>query len=407
MPVGIEKLNLYSSSLMLDLANLAERRKRDLQDLQENLFLNHRSVNPPWEDTVTMAVNAAKPMLTEQDKQDIELLIVGTESAVDFGKPAATWAHKFLGINPNCRTYETKHACYSGMAGYTAALGWLEGNAPPGKKALVIAADYSRSHFGAHHEFVLGGIGAAMLCSRTPKIVEVETDKVGYWTTEIADTFRPTSIVEMGNNETSLYSYLDALEGSLTHFLSKVPECTSLDYFKKHLYHMPFGGMTFQAHRNVCGRFGIKKKSEIRASWEAKVRASLRFAREVGSCYGGSTFAALAGMVLGSDDIQPGDRASVFVYGSGCQGEFYSQKFLADAKATVQSMKIDEQMADRHEISVDEYEAVEKLRESYVDKANVTPDTSGFDGWYDRHYKGKGYLVLKQVDNYYRTYDWS
>jgi len=30
-----------------------------------------------------------------------------------------------------------------------------------------------------------------------------------------------------------------------------------------------------------------------------------------------------------------------------------------------------------------------------------------FDGVYDRFYKGKGLLVLREVKDFYRTYDWS
>lgn len=412
MKVGIEKINVYSSSLFLELAKLAEVRNRDVQDLHENIMLRRRSVNPVYEDVVTMAVNAAKPILSDDDKKDIELLIVGTESAIDFGKPASTFVHRTLGLQPNVRNFETKHACYSSMAGFISAIHWVASGAAPGKKALVIASDFSRKHLGAHHEFVLGGASVAMLISANPQILEIELDKMGYWTTEIADTFRPTAIVEMGNNETSLYSYLDALEGALDHFLRKVPDVESVgydNYFKTHLYHMPFPGMSLQAHRRTLNRFGIKKKSEVRASWEKTVEPATRLLQQVGSAYSGSTFCGLCSWLNSpeADAIKPGDRTSVYVYGSGSQGEFYSAKFGPEAQQRVRALNLDAHMADRQEISPEEYEAVENLRESYVDQPNVTPDTTGYNDWYARHYAGKGYLVLKNVENYYRHYDWS
>ena len=43
-----------------------------------------------------MAVNAATPMLTDADRAAIELLIVGTESSPDQGKPLSTFVHRFL-----------------------------------------------------------------------------------------------------------------------------------------------------------------------------------------------------------------------------------------------------------------------------------------------------------------------
>ena len=35
------------------------------------------------------------------------------------------------------------------------------------------------------------------------------------------------------------------------------------------------------------------------------------------------------------------------------------------------------------------------------------PDFDILDNWYDAHYDGNRYLVLKKVSNFYRTYEWS
>ena len=63
--VGIEKIRAYVSTQMLDLLELAKARGHDPADLRDNLLTFTRSVNPLWEDPVTMAINAAQPMLSD------------------------------------------------------------------------------------------------------------------------------------------------------------------------------------------------------------------------------------------------------------------------------------------------------------------------------------------------------
>ena len=122
-----------------------------------------------------MGANAARPILTEEDKQSIGMIIVGTEGSVDFGKPISTNIQRALGLPNTVRSYETKHACYSGVAALDTAVNWIASGLNKGKKALVIAADFSRMHLNKDHEFVLGGSAAAVLVSETPAIVVFET----------------------------------------------------------------------------------------------------------------------------------------------------------------------------------------------------------------------------------------
>ncbi len=387
---------------------LAVARGKDPETVIKDYLINFRSVNPPYEDTLTMAANAAREMLSEQDKKDIGLFIVGTEGGLDFGKPISTNLHELLGLNPNVRNYETKHACYSGVAALDAAINWVASGLNKGKKALVIGADFSRKHFHKDHEFVLGGVAAAVLISETPKILEYEIEKRGCWTTNVYDTFRPSATTEEGNNETSLYSYMDAIEGAYLDYKSKIDEEIEFDtYFKKNIYHMPFPGMAFQAHRMLCNVNRPRKKAEIIESFNEKVLESLRYARKVGSTYGASNFVGLCGLIQSSDDLKPGDRIGFFSYGSGCIGEFYSGILLPDAKKMINDLKIDEALDARKIIDVPEYEKIENMREADIENPNFEPDFTVADNWYEKFYKGKGLLVLKKVENFRRIYEWS
>ena len=406
--IGIEKINIYGSSLFMEQVDLAKARGKDPEQVVKDYLINTRSLNPPYEDTVTMGANAARKIIDDIDKGEIGMLIVGTEGSVDYGKPISTNIHRALELNPNVRNYETKHACYSGVAALDTAINWIASGLSKGKKALVIATDFSRQHFGKPHEFVLGGSAAAMIISDSPKILEYEIDKKGTWTTDVYDTFRPTARHESGNNEISLYSYMDAIEGAFENYKKNAGEEINYDsYFKYNIYHMPFPGMAFQAHRIMLNLARSRKIAEIRESFQEKVFPSLRYAMRVGSTYGAGNFVALCGLIKSVDTLSPDDRIGFFAYGSGCIGEFYSGHILPDARKFIDSLKIDEELDSRRKVSVEEYEMIEKIRETYIDNPNFKPDLSILDNWFDKHYSKNRLLYLKEVKNFERIYEWS
>lgn len=405
--VGIEKINLYGCSLCMSQKDLAVARDKDPERVLKNYLIDTRSLNPPYEDTVTMSANAAQPMLTDEDKRQIGLLVVGTEGSVDFGKPISTNVHAALGLPPNVRNYETKHACYSGVAALDAALNWIAAGLNHGKKALVIATDFSRRHFNKAHEFVLGGVSAAMVVSDTPRIISYELEHRGAWTTDVYDTFRPTAIAEVGNNEVSLYSYMDALEGAFQDYVRQGGPSDLEKDFRALVYHMPFPGMAFQAHRLLSNLHHPRKKSEVRESFNRMTLPALFYAQRVGSTYGASNFVGLCGLIHSAPDLRAGERVGFFSYGSGAIGEFYSGRLLPEAREVVESMRIDEALNARRQVSVEEYERIELLRESIIEKPDAVPDFSVADDWYREFYEGKGRLVLKGIKDYYRAYEWS
>jgi 3-hydroxy-3-methylglutaryl CoA synthase len=410
--VGIEKINIYGCSLCLDMEELAAARGVDPNEAVNTYMIKHRSLNPPWEDAVTMGANAARKMLSKEDLASIGMLIVGTEGGVDFGKPMSTNIHGALGLPSGVRNYETKHACYSGVAALDTAVNWIAAGLNRGKKALVIATDFSRAHLGLREEFVMGGVGAAVLVSGEPKVLEFEVDRKGTWTADMYDTFRPSARHEVGNNEVSLFTYMDALEGSFKEYSAVVKELTGENvtyesFFRYVIFHTPFAGITFQAHRTLSNLVERKKKHVLQESFEHRVVPTLRYSRRLGSTYGASNFVGICSLVRSVDDLKAGDRIGLFAYGSGAIGEFYSGRVCPEARSVVESMDVDGGLDRRRRVSVADYEHIERVRETYTESANVEPDYAMLGDWYDRFYRGQDYLVLRRVKDFYRTYEWS
>lgn len=406
--VGIEKIWAYTGQAALDLQELAKVRGESAEHPTEFLMMDKRLVNPCWEDPTTMAVNAAEPMLSEEDRKSIELLIVGTESGPDQAKPLSTFVQHFLRLNSNCRNFEIKHACYGATGSLMMAAHWVASGAAGDAKALVIATDQSRMNLGERYEYLMGGGAVAMLISNQPKVAEIDLESCAYWTKEVGDTFRPTSTMEAGNTDSSLYCYLEALEGVYAHFIEKNKGVDYLKDFKRHIYHVPFGGMSFRAHRTLMKEQpGVRfKKAEIEESFIKKVKPGLNYTRQYAGLYGNSTFIGLLSHI-DSEGTAAGDRISMYAYGSGSQGEMYAVTLGPDAKEWVASTKMQERLDQRMMIRVDQYEAIEKERTSYIDQETYSPSLDAVDGLWERNYAGKRILVFRGLEGYFRKYEWA
>ena len=116
MNIGIDKIGFATANYVLKLENLAEARNIDPEKLSKGLLLKEISVAPVTEDIVTMGASAAASILTEEDKQAIDMVIVASESGIDQSKASAVFVHGLLGIQPFARSFEMKEACYSATA---------------------------------------------------------------------------------------------------------------------------------------------------------------------------------------------------------------------------------------------------------------------------------------------------
>jgi len=406
--VGIEKLRVYPGSLVLPMPALCAARGHDAANIRDTMMIDERSLNVPWEDPVTMAVNAAAPMLGAADRGRIGLIIVASESGVDQEKPISTWVQRYAGLPSTARNIEVKHACYGATAALQLAASWVAAGAGEGQAALVINTDESRMHLGAPWEFVLGAGATAILVSGNPRLLEIELGVSGVHTHEVSDLTRPTSQVETGNSETSLLSYLDALEGALDDFQRGHPEAVDLEiFFQRNIYHLPFGGMGYRAHKALLRRSGITGKAESWEHFSRRTLPSLSYVRRMGGTYGSSTFIALMGLIAGDDALRPGDRIGVFSYGSGSCAELWSGRLGAEAKAAVAEAGLPALLDARRMVSVAEYEAVEKARAAAIDKGDFATGLEAPAGWYQQYYKDKGLLIFKGMQEYYRQYAWS
>jgi 3-hydroxy-3-methylglutaryl CoA synthase len=403
MLVGIDRLNIYASTQSVDFRELAELRGLSPKDLR-NVGFERRSVVPLFEDPVTLAVNAAKPILS--DISDIELLIAATETGLDFGKPLSTYVHAALGLPAACRNFEIKHACFGGTAALLTAIAYVR-TARPGAKALVVMTDIARCHIGDPAEITAGSGAVALLVSADPAIAQV-SQVSGRAAKEVYDVARPTQTSEWNDAVKSLYAYLDLVEGAWGAYKALAKADTLHEHFRYMLYHAPLVSLIQRAHGALLELDDPEIDSDaVNASIARMVMPSFGHNRQLGNIYSGSLYASIAGLIDNADsDIADGTRVGCFSYGSGACSELFALTMCDSARRTLGSARIGEHLVARTRIAPDAYEGQVRELEHAMTLGNFTPPAK-VDALYDAHYAGRGRLVLDRVENGHRRYRWS
>ncbi len=414
--VGIEAMNLFAGTGFVDVTKLARHRKLDMSRF-ENLMMKEKSVALPYEDPITFAVNAAKPIidaLIPEEKDRIEMVITCTESAFDFGKSMSTYCHDVLGLNRNCRLFELKNACYSGVAGLQMAINFVLSQTSPGGKALVIATDVSRfmveeggDALSADWSFAepSGGSGAvAMLISNKPYVFQIDVGANGYYGYEVMDTCRPSADTDAGDTDLSLLSYLNCCENAYLEYQKRVDGAHFGETFGYLAYHTPFGGMVKGAHRNIMRKFVKAKPADIEDDFQRRVTPGLIHCQRVGNIMGATAALALAS-TIDNGEFETPKRVGVFSYGSGCCSEFFSGVVRKEGQERLRALKIKERLDYRYELSMEQYDRLlEKSRELKFGTRNMVPDMEFIPK--ARTTLNQPTLLLKQIKEFHREYEW-
>jgi hydroxymethylglutaryl-CoA synthase len=363
--VGISDIAIYVPPLYLSHEDLAKARGVPVEKYHSGLGNYHMAVIPNWEDAVTMAANAAAQLLekTGTHPEEIQQLVVSTESGVDHSKPVASFVQGLLDIGTRCRVYEIKHACYGGTAGIVHSMDWVSRNHSSPKKALVIMTDIARYAFGSPGEPTQGAGAVALLIERNPALLSIDTSLNGVFSKNVFDFWRPTGHrVPIVDGKYSVECYLMALEGAVSHFRSnlgigKGRLLGELDYL---IYHMPFSNMARKAHRHLIDiehddLTPGERERLFAETFSRKVEPSLYGAREVGNIYTGSVYMGLVSLLEAEGQKTAGKRVGIFSYGSGCGAEFFLCEIKTDIGPIIERLRFKEQLARRKRVTFEKY----------------------------------------------------
>ena len=387
MRVGIEAIAFHSPQHYIDLADLANARGVDPDKFTKGLGQLKMAVATPMEDTVTLAVNAARKVLDrfDIDYSDIGTLVVGTESGVDHSKPVAVYVHEALGLRSNCHTYETKHACFGAMAAVFSANDWISCGRADGSKAMIIASDIARYPIGDPGEPTQGAGAVAMVISDTPNLLQFDPEMSGHYTKQVMDFWRPLySTRAFVDGHYSIECYLNALEAALADAMDKVtiPELYRMDLLQACIYHVPFPKMAAKAHHRhfeVDKGGKIEKESqqyaEVKKSFAEKTGPWLSLNAIVGNIYTGSLFLSLIDLLRNnvSNNLR---QISMFSYGSGCAASMNIAYPTLGFERFRDKIDPEPELNVRRKLSIEEYENIMRISDSIGtgDTKEYSPD---------------------------------
>ena len=321
MNIGIDQLSFYTPHYYLELATLAAQHHIDPDKYRLGIGQERMSIPPHDEDIISMAANAAAPILRDCGTDGIDTVLFATESSVDQAKSAAVSVHRLLNLPANSRTVELKQACYSATAALQFACALIARQ--PARKVLILASDIARYDLNGPAEPTQGAAAVAMLISAEPRLTAIAPES-GLYSEDIMDFWRPnyrkTPLVD---GKYSTLAYLKALEHAWQDYRGKggLP----YDAYAAYCYHLPFNKMGIKAHAHLA------RINNTRAE-DATLAPGLTYSRDTGNSYTASLYTSLAALLDNRDDLA-GKTVGLFSYGSGCTGEYLAATISADYQA--------------------------------------------------------------------------
>ncbi|NRP28599.1 Polyketide biosynthesis 3-hydroxy-3-methylglutaryl-ACP synthase PksG [Marinobacterium sp. xm-d-420] len=371
MSVGIDEISFYTSSYYLDLRTLAERQGTDPNKYYDGIGQEKMAMAAHDEDIVTLAANAALPIVERIGTDAISTILFATETGIDQSKAAGVYVHRLLGLNSRCRVVELKHACYSATAAVQMACALVARN--PSKQVLVIASDVARYDLDSPGEATQGCGAVAMLIKANPRVLEIEPES-GTHTEDVMDFWRPnyrtTALVD-GKYSTKIY--LTSLKRSWENFCEEsAVRYGDIDYF---CYHLPFGKMAQKAHSQLAR---VNKTGQTPEELAAQIEPTLIYNRLIGNCYTASMYIGLCSLLEQLNEDLTDKRIGLFSYGSGSVSEFFTAKVVSGYQSALNTVRHAELLKDRTELSYEEYLTLYRYPDPRDGGQHVIePDTQG------------------------------
>ena len=385
MKIGIDKIGFAMPKYFLDIADLAKARNINANKYVKGLLQLEMSIAPITQDIVTLGATAASEFLTEEDKKNIDMIIIGTESGIDQSKSASIFIHNLLGLSPFTRAIEVKEACYGGTAAIAIAKNHVASN--PESSVLVITSDLAKYGIGATGESTQGAGSCAMLIKKDPSILILNDDNV-YQTRDIMDFWRPNySDFPHVDGHFSTKQYLDCLETTWNEYSKKFNK--SLDNFEAICFHLPFPKIGLKGLNTIVPK---QENENLKDKLNENFHTSIIYNQKVGNIYTGSLYLNLLSLLENSKSLSSGDNILMYSYGSGAVCEIFSVTLVDGFEKRLRS----DRMADfdtRVKLSIEEYEKMffEKIElDENGNSSFISDDNSLFS--------------LEKIENHMRIY---
>lgn len=376
--IGIGDIGVYLPSPCMNLDLLVNARKSEDEKWKEILPKAIEKTGQssfrfpePWEDTCSLAANAAASPLDRlgpKNCEKIRLIAVGTETSVDHSKPVASYVQGMLrrsgyALGTSMTTFETKHACAGQTTALLSAASIIGCSADDDERALVIGSDIARYDTPSTAEITQGAGAVALIVEKNPRLLELDLRTQGYYASDVDDFFRPLeSVTARVKGRYSMECYQEAMGAAIQDYAQrKKTDITGV--FEETDYvalHVPFATMPVTAITGFLNdQCGWDSKTVDGFLKRTGFIDALEMSRTFGNLYTGSLYAYIAALLNqefnkhGNEII--GKKILVASYGSGNTMMVYSVTIASGAPDIIASWDLQRLLKDSRPADFTEY----------------------------------------------------
>ncbi|MBU4077524.1 MAG: hydroxymethylglutaryl-CoA synthase [Euryarchaeota archaeon] len=305
MKSGIVSYGAYIPRYRIKIEEIAKVWGDNPNSIIDGLMVFEKSVPDMDEDTVTIAVEAARNAVNRAgvNPQKIGAVFTGSESHPYAVKPTSTIVAEAIGATPNLTAADFEFACKAGTAAIQACTGMTESGMI--ELGLAIGADVSQGAPGDALEYTAAAGGVAYIIGKKNTIANIESTYS--FTTDTPDFWRREGkpYPEHGGRFTGEPGYFKHVTSAAKGLMERLgTKPSDYDYA---VFHQP------------NGKFPTRVAKMLGFSGE-QIKPGLVVSR-LGNTYSGSCMMGLAATL---DIAKPGDRIFMTAFGSGAGSDAFS-----------------------------------------------------------------------------------
>lgn len=296
-PFGITSYGFYLPKYRITVEEIAKNHGKLAEEIEASLLLTEKTIAGADEDSATMAVAASTMALTGVDKDEIDMVLVGSETHPYAVKPTATIVGEWLGIDDHhYQAYDTQFACKAATGALLSAFSAVK--AADIRNGLICGVDKATGKPGDALEYTAASGAVALVVGTDEPILEAVA--YGSFSSDTPDFWRRHGYMHPSHagRFTGKPSYFRHIYQSVTSLMEKTKMKPS--HFTHAVFHMP------------NGRFPVEV-SKMLGFTQEQIQHSL-VVKYLGNSYAAS---ALMGLVATLEQAKAGEYILFASYGSG------------------------------------------------------------------------------------------
>jgi hydroxymethylglutaryl-CoA synthase len=305
MNVGIVSYGAYIPRFRIKIEEISKVWGDNANSIAEGLMVFEKSVPDMDEDTITIAVEAARHAINRAgvNPERIEAIFTGSESHPYAVKPTSTVVAEAIGATPSLTAADFQFACKAGTAAIQACLGMADSGMID--LGMAIGSDVSQGAPGDALEYTAAAGGVAYIIGKDKLVAKIESTYS--YTTDTPDFWRREGMPypEHGGRFTGEPAYFKHVTSAASTLMNKIG--TKPSDYNYAVFHQP------------NGKFPTRVAKTLGFSSE-QIKPGLVVPR-LGNTYSGSCMMGLAATL---DIAKPGDRILMTAFGSGAGSDAFS-----------------------------------------------------------------------------------